>query len=180
MAYFAQINSDSIVTMVTRIPDEHQDRGHEYLTNDMGLGGTWIQTSYNTRGGKHYTEVSIARTQTLMLSSYDVSGNFLSADPVTETNYVPVMSADGLSGLRYNYAGVGYTYDPVRDAFIPPQPHPSWILNDITCTWKAPKPKPVHLPSFMYVWDESTLNWTTPNWKPLSSTSSYSTSAGIN
>jgi len=57
--------------------------------------------------------------------------------------------------FRKNYAGVGYTYDPVRDAFIGPQPFPSWVLNETTCQWQAPVPRPGE----GYVWDESTLQW---------------------
>jgi hypothetical protein len=59
--------------------------------------------------------------------------------------------------LRKNYAGIGYTYDSVRDAFIPPQPFPSWILNDETCLWEAPIPYPVD--EQYYEWDEDTLSW---------------------
>ena len=44
--------------------------------------------------------------------------------------------------LRKNYAGIGYTYDPDRDAFIPPQPYPSWVLNEETCLWESPIPYP--------------------------------------
>lgn len=59
--------------------------------------------------------------------------------------------------LRKNYAGIGYTYDPVRDAFIPPKPFPSWTLNDNTCLWDAPVPEPTG--DLIHVWDEDTLNW---------------------
>jgi hypothetical protein len=80
--------------------------------------------------------------------------------------------------LRKNYAGVGFTYDPVRDAFIPPQPYPSWTLNEDTCRWDSPIPLPddgkmyawdeattsyVELtdwdPSIVYIWDEAALSW---------------------
>lgn len=53
MAHFAELNSDSIVLRVVVVPDDQQQRGHEFLANDLGLGGTWIQTSYNTRAGQH-------------------------------------------------------------------------------------------------------------------------------
>ena len=59
--------------------------------------------------------------------------------------------------LRKNYAGIGYTYDPVRDAFIPPQPYPSWVLNEETCLWEAPVPYPDD--GNGYYWDETTLSW---------------------
>lgn len=58
--------------------------------------------------------------------------------------------------IRKNYAGVGYTYDSARDAFIAPQPFPSWTLVEETCQWSAPVPVPT---DGMYSWDESTTSW---------------------
>lgn len=58
--------------------------------------------------------------------------------------------------FRKHYAGVGYTYDAARDAFIPPQPYPSWSLDD-DCNWQAPVPKPDD--DFMYAWDEASQQW---------------------
>jgi len=63
----------------------------------------------------------------------------------------------GGTPLRKNFAGIGYTYDAVRDAFIPPCPFASWILDETTCLWEAPKEKPAH----GGVWDEATSTWTT-------------------
>ena len=58
--------------------------------------------------------------------------------------------------IRKNYAGIGYTYDLGRDAFIPPQPFPSWSLVEETCLWSAP----ILLPTDgVYYWDESTTSW---------------------
>ena len=59
--------------------------------------------------------------------------------------------------FRKNYAGVGYTYDSVRDAFIPPQPYPSWTLVEDTCLWEAPVAMPTD--DKMYEWDEDTTSW---------------------
>ena len=59
--------------------------------------------------------------------------------------------------IRKNYAGVGYTYDSQRDAFIPPQPYPSWTLVEETCNWTAPVLYPTD--GKMYHWDEATTNW---------------------
>lgn len=59
--------------------------------------------------------------------------------------------------LRKNYAGIGYTYDNQRDAFIPPKPFTSWILNEETCLWKAPTEMPSDGGPF--IWDEETLSW---------------------
>ena len=59
--------------------------------------------------------------------------------------------------LRKNYAGVGYSYDSVRDAFIPPQSYASWVLNEETCLWDAPTPYPTN--GKTYNWDENTQQW---------------------
>ena len=85
--------------------------------------GKWIQTSYNTRGGVHY-------------------------EPNSNTP-----SSDQSKALRKNYAGVGYTYDKTRNAFIPPQQFPSWTLNETTCLWDPPMPQPSD--GKAYLWDES-------------------------
>lgn len=63
----------------------------------------------------------------------------------------------GGTPLRKNYAGVGYTYDSRRDAFIPPRPFPSWVLNEETCLWDAPVAAPDD--GKIYVWDEQIVNW---------------------
>ena len=90
-------------------------------------GQTWKQTSYNTRGGVHY-------------------------DPETGEP-----SADQTKALRFNYAGIGYTYDEERDAFIPPKPFESWVLDEATCLWTAPVPMPED--GQAYVWDETAGEW---------------------
>jgi len=59
--------------------------------------------------------------------------------------------------IRKNYAGIGYTYDAVRDAFIPPQPFASWVLNAGSCLWEAPIAMPTD--GKMYNWDEATTSW---------------------
>tara|TARA_Y100000114_G_C11752968_1_gene325379 strand:+ start:1563 stop:1943 length:381 start_codon:yes stop_codon:yes gene_type:complete len=85
------------------------------------------RTSYNTRGGVHY-------------------------DPDTNEP-----SVDQSKAFRKNYAGLGYTYDEARDAFIPPKPFPSWTLNESTCLWNAPVPYPDD--NQMYLWNEETQQW---------------------
>jgi hypothetical protein len=65
---------------------------------------------------------------------------------------------DGGVALRKNYAGIGYSYDSVRDAFIPPQPYPSWTLDEDTCNWNSPTPYPTD--GNIYAWDEATTSWT--------------------
>jgi hypothetical protein len=89
--------------------------------------GFWVQTSYNTRGGVHY-------------------------EPNSDTP-----SADQSKALRKNFAGVNFTYDATRDAFIPPKPFESWTLNEDTCLWEAPTPKPED--GKFYFWDEVILSW---------------------
>ena len=64
---------------------------------------------------------------------------------------------DGGIALRKNYAGKGYTYDKTRDAFVPPKPHLSWVLDEDTCQWDAPTPMPED--DKMYKWDEDTTSW---------------------
>ena len=89
--------------------------------------GQWIQTSYNTRGGVHY----------------EANGD--------------TPSADQAKALRKNYAGIGYSYDATRDAFIPPKPFNSWLLDEQTCLWGAPVPMPAD--GKFYEWDEATTSW---------------------
>ena len=64
---------------------------------------------------------------------------------------------DGGVALRKNYAGIGYTYDEQRDAFIPPQPYPSWTLNEETCLWDCPVAMPTE--GGPYTWNEETKTW---------------------
>jgi hypothetical protein len=63
--------------------------------------------------------------------------------------------------IRKNYAGIGFTYDETRDAFIAPTPFPSWILDENTCQWEAPIPYPevVEGSTERYTWDEATVQW---------------------
>jgi hypothetical protein len=67
-----------------------------------------------------------------------------------------VHTAGGIA-FRKNYAGIGHTYDAQRDAFIPPKPYPSWVLNEDSCLWKAPVPMPEG--KFPCTWDEAAKAW---------------------
>lgn len=80
-------------------------------------------------------------------------------DVYKQTSYNTVGGVHLLGGVpfRKNFAGVGYVYDEQRDAFIPPNPFPSWTLNEQTCLWNPPIPKP--LDGKFYVWNEETLSW---------------------
>ena len=62
------------------------------------------------------------------------------------------------ANFRKNYAGIGFTYDPARDAFIPPRPYASWVLDEDTCTWQPPVARPTD--GANYSWDEAALTWT--------------------
>lgn len=75
-----------------------------------------------------------------------------------KTSYNTIGNVHQLGGtpFRKNYAGIGHIYDPVRDAFIDPQPFPSWTLNEDTCLWEPPIPSPTDAPAY---WDEATLSW---------------------
>ena len=106
MAHFARVDDSNKVTDVLVVPDEQEHRGNEFLANDLGLGGTWIQTSYNNR-------------------------------------------------IRKQYAGIGYTYDPIADVFITPQPFPSWELDE-NHDWQPPLPMPIE---GRWYWDEATVSW---------------------
>lgn len=63
--------------------------------------------------------------------------------------------------IRKNYAGIGFTYDSARDAFIAPKPFASWVLNEDTCRWDSPTPYPTD--GKRYVWNEATLSWENPS-----------------
>lgn len=82
-------------------------------------------------------------------------------DPATwiQTSYDTAggVSKTAVPPLRMNYAGVGYKYDAVLDAFIPPTPFPSWVLNKATCLWVAPIPMPAD--GKKYLWNEKTQSW---------------------
>jgi len=76
-----------------------------------------------------------------------------------KTSYNTVGGQHLLEGkpLRKNYAGVGFSYDAQRDAFVPPKPFDSWLLNEETCLWEAPTPKPDD--GNKYVWNQQIVNW---------------------
>ena len=103
------------------------DEDYFYANRETRYTGQWVQTSYNTRGGVHYN------------------------------NETGEESADQSKALRKNYAGIGFTYDEDRDAFIPPKPFESWLLDEDTCNWNAPVPMPTD--GGIYIWNEEIQNW---------------------
>ena len=89
-----------------------------------------------------------------------------SRDVWKQTSYNTIAGEHKLGGtpFRKNYAGVGYTYDQTRDAFIPPKPFNSWILNETTCVWEAPVTRPEITEQQLqdgskYVWNEENQTW---------------------
>jgi len=114
----------------------------------------------------HFAKVDGGLVTEVLVITQDVIDTGVFGDPAlwiqTSYNtrggvhYGPDGQPDG-PGLRKNYAGIGYTYKQTLDAFIPPKPYPSWVLNEQTCLWEAPVPYPND--GKFYVWDEQTLSW---------------------
>ena len=77
----------------------------------------------------------------------------------TSYNTLGNVHKEGGTPFRKNYAGIGYTYDPVRDAFIPPRPFASWVLNETTCLWEPPIPMPNDATTVPYSWNETLQQW---------------------
>lgn len=75
----------------------------------------------------------------------------------TSYNTIGGVHTSGGTPFRKNYAGIGYTFDAQRDAFVPPKPFASWTLNEQTCLWDAPVPMPTD--GKRYSWDEATQTW---------------------
>jgi len=97
----------------------------------------------------------------VLVIEQDVVDSGLFGDPASwvQTSYNTSGGVHVLGGtpFRKNYAGIGYTYDSTRDAFIPPKPFNSWSLNEDTCLWEAPVAMPTD--GKIYTWDEDTLSW---------------------
>ena len=125
MAHYAVLNTDNTVTMVFVGRDDVVEGIDDWETYYAPEGFTVKQTSYNTRGGAHYTD----------------------GEP----------SEDQTKALRFNYAGIGFTYDADRDGFIPPKPYDSWELDEATCLWQAPIEYPAD--GGGYTWDEESGDW---------------------
>ena len=108
----------------------------------------------------HFAKVIDGIVTEVLVIAQDVIDTGLFGDPAlwvqTSYNTYGGQHPEGRP-LRKNYAGIGYTYDAVRDAFIAPSPFPSWLLNEDTCLWHAPVMRPNDGKS--YAWDEDTLSW---------------------
>ena len=129
MAHYAYIDETNTVTQVIVGPDEG--------TEPEGIE-SW-EAHFSAKG----------KGQALQ-TSYNTYGG------VHYTDGVP--SEDQTKALRFNYAGIGFTYDEGRDAFIPPKPYESWLLNEDTCLWEAPVAYPED--GETYTWDEESTSWT--------------------
>ena len=127
MAHYALLNYQNIVTKVCTGKNEDETDTNIEIVYQNMFGQLCKRTSYNTRGGVHY-------------------------DPDTNEP-----SADQSKAFRKNYAGVGYTYDQARDAFIPPKPFDSWMLDKQSCLWEAPVEYPDD--GERYEWNEETTKW---------------------
>ena len=99
----------------------------------------------------YYAKVNNGIVEKVIVAEADFFDTFVDDGPGAwiQTYY------DG--SVRKNYAGVGFTYDATRDAFISPKPYPSWLLNETTCMWEAPVAYPDDGKS--YEWNEDTTNW---------------------
>jgi hypothetical protein len=127
MSYWAEIDENNVVVRVLVGDNNDFNNDEGYQWLINNLGGRWLKTSYNTKKGIHYNP---------------------------ETNEP---SEDQSKALRKNFAGVGYRYDEKRDAFIAPQPYPSWTLNENSCIWESPIPYPID--GKIYSWDELNQEW---------------------
>ena len=99
------------------------------------------------------TEVIVGKDETDMSQDWEQFYGEIRSQVCKRTSYT--------GNIRKNYAGIGYTYDLGRDAFIPPQPYPSWILIEDTCQWTAPVAMPID--DKRYRWDELTTSWVMQN-----------------
>lgn len=108
----------------------------------------------------HFAKVEDGIVTEVLVIEQDVIDTGLFGDPAlfvqTSYNTFGGQHPEGRP-LRKNFAGIGYTYDVDRDAFIPPQPFPSWTLDEDTCLWSAPVPRPAD--GKAYDWDEAACAW---------------------
>jgi hypothetical protein len=112
----------------------------------------------------HFAKVLDGKVLTVIVAEPEFFKTFVDTTPGEwiQTSYNTYGGVHKLGGtpLRKNYAGIGFTYDRTRDAFIPPQPYPSWTLNEQTCLWEPPYAIPVHSTgNKLYYWDEPLLTW---------------------
>lgn len=109
----------------------------------------------------HFAKIINNEVVQVLVVEQDVLDTGIFGDPSqwiqTSYNTRAGVHLNGGTPLRKNYAGLGYVYDSIRDAFYERQPFPSWILDEDTCMWNSPVPKPQD--EKFYYWDESELTW---------------------
>jgi hypothetical protein len=109
----------------------------------------------------HFAKVVDGKVSQVIVAEKEFFDTFVDSSPgewiQTSYNTHGGVHATGGTPMRKNYAGVGFTYDRTKDAFIPPQPFASWTLNDSTCLWNAPVAMPQD--GKQYTWDEATTAW---------------------
>jgi hypothetical protein len=109
----------------------------------------------------HFAKVVDGVVTQVIVAEQEFFQTFVDSSPGEwiQTSYNTYGGQHKLGGtpLRKNYAGIGYTYDRTKDAFIAPKPYASWVLNEDTCLWEAPVAMPQD--DKMYTWDEPTTNW---------------------
>jgi hypothetical protein len=109
----------------------------------------------------HFAKVNNGIVEKIIVAEPEFFNNFVDDTPgewiQTSYNTRGGVHSDGGTPLRKNFAGIGFTYDSVRDAFYGPQPFPSWTLNESTCLWGAPVEYPDD--GNMYQWNEETQTW---------------------
>ena len=109
----------------------------------------------------HFAKVVDGKVTQVIVAEPEFFQTFVDSSPgewiQTSYNTHGGQHSNGGTPLRKNYAGIGYSYDRTKDAFIPPKPYPSWVLNDDTCLWGAPTPMPTD--DKFYEWDETTTSW---------------------
>jgi hypothetical protein len=109
----------------------------------------------------HFAKVVDGKVTQVIVAEPEFFETFVDSSPgewiQTSYNTHGGQHSNGGTPLRKNYAGIGYSYDRTKDAFIPPKPYPSWVLNEETCLWGAPTPMPTD--DKFYEWDETTTSW---------------------
>jgi hypothetical protein len=109
----------------------------------------------------HYAKVNNGIVEQVIVAELEFFNTFVDSSPgawvQTSYNTFGGVHLNGETPLRKNYAGIGYTYDITKDAFIPPKPYASWTLVEATCQWEAPVAYPDD--GKLYKWDESSTNW---------------------
>jgi hypothetical protein len=109
----------------------------------------------------HYAKVENSLVTQVIVAEPEFFDTFVDSSPgewiQTSYNTRGGVHSEGGTPLRKNYAGIGFTYNATKDAFIPPQPYPSWLLDDETCLWNPPTAYPDDGKS--YEWNESTTAW---------------------